>query len=105
MPAPKAAGPQRPRRPAHRDPDRRARRSGGDGFARIRDDAGLDWIVMVAVPLDDFLHSITQNFYITLAVALIFAAGTTVIGLSVLSTVRQQLLKFAGRRAALAMAT
>lgn len=65
------------------------------GFARIRDDAGLDWIVMVAVPRDDFLHSITQNFYITLAVALIFAAGTTVIGLSVLSTVRQQLLKFA----------
>ena len=69
--APKSCWPQRPWRPAHRDPDRRARRSGGDGFARIRDDAGLDWIVMVAVPRDDFLHSITQNFYITLAVALI----------------------------------
>ncbi len=65
------------------------------GYARIRDEAGLDWIVMVAVPRDDFLHSVTQNFYITLAIALLFAAGTTVIGLSVLSTVRGQLMKFA----------
>ena len=65
------------------------------GYARIRDEAGLDWLVMVAVPRDDFLHSVTRNFYNTLGVAVLFALGTALIGLLVLGTVRRQLLKFA----------
>ena len=32
------------------------------GSARLRDDAGLDWLIMVAVPRHDFIHRIEDNF-------------------------------------------
>ena len=30
-------------------------------FDRIKDDAGLEWITVVAVPRKDFMHGVTEN--------------------------------------------
>lgn len=65
------------------------------GYARLRDDAGLDWLIMVAVPRHDFLHDIEDNFHHTVLLALAAAAGVTAIGLLVLATVSGELRRLA----------
>jgi diguanylate cyclase (GGDEF)-like protein len=63
------------------------------GFARLRDDAGLDWQIMVAVPRHDFLHQIEANFISTGLLATLAAVAVALIGLAVLRNVTQELRK------------
>jgi len=64
-------------------------------YARIQDAAGLDWIIVVAVPRSDFLFGVTENFKRTVMVALLASLMTMVIGLMVLSVVALDLKKLA----------
>lgn len=61
------------------------------GYARLRDDAGLDWLIMVAVPRHDFLHEVERNFVRTGVLAALAAVAVVAVGLLVLSTVTRQL--------------
>jgi hypothetical protein len=57
-------------------------------YARIQDAAGLDWIIVVAVPRSDFLLEVSRtDFKRTVALALLASLMTIVIGLMVLSVV------------------
>lgn len=69
-------------------------------FDRIRDDAGLDWITVVAMPDSDFMSGITDNFRRTIYVALFAVLLTVAIGLCILTWVAGDLrrLKEAARR-------
>jgi diguanylate cyclase (GGDEF)-like protein len=55
------------------------------GYARVKDDAGLDWVIAVGVPRSDFLSGITTNVKRTAVLAtlvslLIVATGFFVLG-------------------------
>ena len=52
------------------------------GYVSLRDAAGLDWIVAVAVPRSDFMHKVTDNLKRTALLALL--AGALIIGTGVL---------------------
>ena len=60
-------------------------------YARIRDQAGLDWIIAVAVPRTDFLQRITDNLYQTVALALLAAIAVMGVGLLSLDVVARDL--------------
>jgi diguanylate cyclase (GGDEF)-like protein len=60
-------------------------------YARLRDAAGLDWIIVVAVPRSDFLASVTRNYQRTVVVALLASLMTMIIGFMVLSVVARDL--------------
>jgi diguanylate cyclase (GGDEF)-like protein len=60
-------------------------------YARIRDQAGLDWIIAVAVPRADFLQRITDNLYQTVALALLAAIAVVGVGLLSLGIVARDL--------------
>lgn len=64
-------------------------------YARIRDTAGLDWIIAVAVPRSDFLKQVTDNAYQTALLGLLAAAGVVAVGLLSLSVVARDLRKLA----------
>lgn len=65
---------------------RSSRIDGPDGasvqvaYARLRDNAGLDWIIAVAVPRSDFLHRVTANLYQSVALALLAALSVVGVG-------------------------
>jgi diguanylate cyclase (GGDEF)-like protein len=59
--------------------------------ARMRDNAGLDWIILVAVPRSDFLHRVSDNFRHTVALAVLAAVAVLVIGAAVLGVVARDL--------------
>lgn len=59
--------------------------------ARMRDNAGLDWIILVAVPRSDFLHRVTDNFRHTVLLAGLAALAVLAIGLGVLGVVSRDL--------------
>lgn len=61
------------------------------GNSRLRDDAGLDWLVMVAVPRDDFLHKVEVSFQIAIGLAALAAACVLLLGLWILGTVTSEL--------------
>lgn len=63
------------------------------GYVRLRDDAGLDWIVAVAVPRDDFMHKITSNVQRTAFLALLACLAIGLIGFMVLSVISKELRK------------
>jgi diguanylate cyclase (GGDEF)-like protein len=65
------------------------------GYARLRDDAGLDWLIMVAVPRWDFLGHVERNVYNTLALSIATAALALVLGLWVLNVVTRELRRMA----------
>ncbi len=65
------------------------------GYARLTDDAGLDWLIMVAVPRHDFLHGILDNFRRTVLLAVIAAVIVMLTGTLVLSTVTRELRQLA----------
>ena len=65
------------------------------GYARLTDDAGLDWVIMVAVPRKDFLHGILDNFRRTVLLAVIAAVFVTLTGMLVLATVTRELRRLA----------
>lgn len=64
-------------------------------YARIRDAAGLDWIIAVAVPRADFLSQITANLYQTLLLSLLAAGAVVGVGLISLGVVARDLRKLA----------
>jgi diguanylate cyclase (GGDEF)-like protein len=61
------------------------------GYARLRDTAGLDWMVAVAVPRSDFLGQIMRNNYDTLGLSLAAAILVVSVGLWVLGIVTREL--------------
>ncbi len=64
-------------------------------YARIQDAAGLDWIIVVAVPRSDFLSGVTENFKRTVLLALLASLMTILIGFMVLSVVARDLKELA----------
>lgn len=64
-------------------------------YARIQDAAGLDWIIVVAVPRSDFLFGVTENFKRTVLLALLASLMTIFIGFMVLSVVTRDLKELA----------
>ncbi len=69
-------------------------------FDRIRDEAGLDWITVVAMPDSDFMSNITDNIRRTVYIALFAVLLTVAIGFGILTWVAGDLrrLKEAARR-------
>ena len=61
------------------------------GYARLTDEAGLEWLIMVAVPRQDFLHGIIDNFRHTVLLAVVAAVVVMLTGMLVLSTVTREL--------------
>lgn len=56
-------------------------------FDRIKDDAGLEWITVVAVPRSDFMHGVTENVMRTALAALVAAILAVLIGMRILNWV------------------
>ena len=54
---------------------------------RVRDDAGLDWIIVVAVPRSDFMQGVTANVQRTVVIGVFGALAAVAIGLSILGWV------------------
>jgi diguanylate cyclase (GGDEF)-like protein len=65
------------------------------GYARVQDDAGLDWVIAVAVPRSDFLSGITENFKRTAWLAAFVSLLIIATGFVVLATVTADLRKLA----------
>ena len=68
------------------------------GYARVQDEAGLNWVIAVAVPRSDFLAGITANVKRTAWLAILMALLIVATGFAVLGTVvrdLQQLTKLA----------
>ena len=61
------------------------------GYARVQDDAGLDWIIAVAVPRKDFLSGITSNLKTTALLALLVAALIVAIGYAIMGAIAKDL--------------
>ena len=65
------------------------------GYERLRDKAGLDWIVAVAVPRDDFLQKVTENVKRTVIAALMTCLLIAVIGFAILNIITRDLRQLA----------
>jgi len=65
------------------------------GFARLRDAAGLDWLIAVAVPRSDFLGEVERNFAHTGWLALVAAACVVLLGMWVMSVITRELRRLA----------
>jgi diguanylate cyclase (GGDEF)-like protein len=63
------------------------------GFARVRDEAGLDWTIAVAVPRSDFLSGITTNVKRTAWLAALVSLLIIATGFGVLAVVAGDLRK------------
>lgn len=61
------------------------------GFSRLRDDAGLDWQVMVAVPRDDFVHGVEASFRRSVGLGVVAAIVVALLGLWILATIAGEL--------------
>jgi diguanylate cyclase (GGDEF)-like protein len=60
-------------------------------FARIKDDAGLDWITVVAMPSSDYMTGVTENLTRTAILSALAALLAIAIGLGILSWVARDL--------------
>lgn len=65
------------------------------GYARLRDKAGLDWTVAVAVPRSDFMQKVTDNVRQTVALALLACLLIGVTGFMVLNVIADHLRRLA----------
>jgi diguanylate cyclase (GGDEF)-like protein len=65
------------------------------GYARLRDAAGLDWLIIIAVPRSDFLSHVERNLYSTLVLSILAAALVVGVGLLVLNVVTRELRQLA----------
>ncbi len=65
------------------------------GYARLRDKAGLDWTVAVAVPRSDFMQKVTDNVRQTAALSLLMCLLIGVTGFMVLSVIADNLRRLA----------
>lgn len=65
------------------------------GYARLRDGAGLDWLVAVAVPRSDYMHKVTENVRRTVLLALLACALIAATGYLVLNVIAKDLRRLA----------
>lgn len=65
------------------------------GYSRLRDDAGLDWLVMVAVPRSDFQEEVENNLRNNIYLGIISALCVALLGLYVLSVIARELRQLA----------
>lgn len=65
------------------------------GYSRLQDDAGLDWLVMVAVPRHDFQKEVETNLRNDIWLGVLSAAGVVILGLFVLSVITRELRRLA----------
>jgi diguanylate cyclase (GGDEF)-like protein len=65
------------------------------GFVSLRDAAGLDWIVAVAVPRSDFMQKVTDNLKRTAILALLACALIVGTGVLVLNVIARDLRRLA----------
>ena len=65
------------------------------GYARVRDEAGLDWIVAVAVPRQDFMETVTNNVKRTVILALFACLLIVGVGMFVLNQIASDLRQLA----------
>jgi diguanylate cyclase (GGDEF)-like protein len=65
------------------------------GYARLRDKAGLDWTVAVAVPRSDFMQKVTDNVRQTVALALLACLLIGATGFMVLNVIADNLRRLA----------
>ncbi len=63
------------------------------GYAHLRDDAGLEWLMLVAVPRSDILGNIENSFRNAGLLALLAASAVVALGLWVLAAVTRELRK------------
>ncbi len=63
------------------------------GYAHVRDDAGLEWLMLVAVPRSDFLGDIESSFRNAGLLAVAAAVAVVSVGLWVLAAVTRELRK------------
>lgn len=56
-------------------------------FDRVLDEAGLDWIIVVAVPRSDFMQGVTENVKRTVLIGALGALLAVALGLGILSWV------------------
>lgn len=66
------------------------------GYSRLRDAAGLDWLVMVAVPRNDFIWQVRDSFRHGLVLGALAAVAVALLGLWVLRTIANELSALAG---------
>ena len=64
-------------------------------FERLRDDAGLDWITVVAVPRSDFMQGVTGNVVRTALIGAGAAAAALALGLGILGWITRDLSRLA----------
>ena len=64
-------------------------------FDRLRDDAGLDWITVVAMPRSDFMQGVTGNVVRTALIAAAAAAVALALGLGILGWITRDLRRLA----------
>lgn len=65
------------------------------GYARLSDNAGLDWIVAVAVPRNDFMHRVYENVKRTIVMAVIACTLIGLTGFTVLNIITRDLRQLA----------
>jgi diguanylate cyclase (GGDEF)-like protein len=53
-------------------------------FDRVRDQAGLDWITVVAVPRSDFMQGVTENVRRTALIGMVASLAAVALGLTIL---------------------
>lgn len=63
------------------------------GYAQLRDRAGLDWIVAVGVPRNDFMFKVTQSVQRTVWLAVLACLLIAAVGLAVLNIITRDLRK------------
>ncbi|QQS55888.1 MAG: diguanylate cyclase [Candidatus Competibacteraceae bacterium] len=87
--------------PSAATPPRTMRFTGPNGesiqlaYERLMDMAGLDWIIVVAVPRSDFMQGVTENVIRTAAIGGVAALLTVLIGLAILFWVSRDLRRLA----------
>ena len=64
-------------------------------FDHLRDDAGLDWITVVAVPRSDFMSGVTENVVRTAVIGSVAALLAVGLGLAILGWVSRDLARLA----------
>ena len=61
------------------------------GFDRLRDDSGLEWITVVALPRSDFMQGVTENVVRTAVLGALAALIAVALGLRILGWVTRDL--------------
>lgn len=65
------------------------------GYYRLKDAAGLDWIIAVAVPRSDFMYQVTRNVKRTALLAVLASVLIALVGYIVLSLITRDLRRLA----------